>query len=395
MSQEQQTGLLLLGVGGGGCRLAAAVRSAYGSGIRALGVDTDALSNRTASEGGMTCLLLGGSRLAGHGTGGDAIQGRMAAQDDIQNLLPHLQGVRTVVITACLGAGTGGGATPEIVKTLHDMGIATVCFVTRPFAFEGEARRKAAERVLPMIEENADSLVVVPLDDLFGDAGGGLLSDAIQGAEGLMAAGITMLWRVLSKPGFICLDPERLHAMVLRGGNARFGFGSAEGSDRAAHAFEALRSSRLLRAGDALSKANALLLGILAGRDLRLAEIGDIMGQVRVACKGDCQIEMGTVLDAQYDGRIELVALAFESWTASVQLPASESRKEAAAPAAEPPVAEAFPIQPGSRKSKAKASKLSFGATGRGKFQNVEPTIYKGEDLDVPTFIRRGITLDR
>ena len=119
MSQEQQSGLLLLGVGGGGCRLAASVRSSYGSGLRALGVDTDALSNRTAAAGGMTCLLLGGSRLAGHGTGGDAIQGRLAAQDDMQNLVPHLQGVRTVVITACLGAGTGGGATPPPVREFH------------------------------------------------------------------------------------------------------------------------------------------------------------------------------------------------------------------------------------------------------------------------------------
>jgi len=392
MSQEQQSSLLLLGIGGGGCKLASAVRAAYGSGMRALGVDTDALSNKSASEGGMTCLLFGGSRLSGHGTGGDAIQGRLAAQDDMQNLLPHLQGVRTAVVTACLGAGTGGGMTPEIVKTLHDQGIATICFVSRPFSFEGDARRKAAERVLPMVEENADSLVVVPLDDLFGDAGGGLLSDALREAETLMAAGITLLWRVLSKPGFIQLDPERLHTMVMRGGSARFGFGTAEGSDRAAQAFEALRGSRLLRSGDALSKANGLLLGILAGRDLRLAEIGDIMGQVRVACKSDCQIEMGTVLDSQYDGRIELVALAFESWTASVQMPAAEPRKEAAA---EPPVADAFPIQPGSRRSRAKASKLSFGATGRGKFQKVEPTIFKGEDLDVPTYIRRGIMLDR
>lgn len=394
MSQEQQTSLLLLGVGGGGCRLAASVQAFYGSGMRVLGVDTDALSNRTAAAGGMTCLLLGGSRLAGHGTGGDAIQGRLAAQDDIQNLVPHLQGVRTVVLTACLGAGTGGGATPEIVKALHDMGIATVCFVTRPFAFEGDARRKAADRVLPMIEENADSLVVVPLDDLFCDAGDGLLDEAIRVSERLIAAGITLLWRLLTKPGFIRLDAERLHTLVLRGGNARFGFGAAEGAERAVQAVDALRACKLLRSGDAVSKANALLLGILAGRDLRLAEVGDIMGKVRSACKSDCQIEMGTVLDPQYDGRIELVALAFESWTAAIAAQQPEAHKDVS-PAQEPPVAEAFPIQPGSRKGKAKGSKLSFGATGRGKFQNVEPTLYKGEDLDVPTFIRRGITLER
>ncbi len=391
MSQEQQSGLLLLGVGGGGCRLAASVLASYGDGLRALGVDTDALSNRAASAGGMTCLLLGGSRLAGHGTGGDAIQGRLAAQDDMQNLLPHLQGVRTVVLTACLGAGTGGGATPEIVKALHDMGIATVCFVTRPFAFEGESRRKAAERVLPMIEENADSLVTVALDDLFSDAGEGVLTDAIRVAEGLVAAGITLLWRLLSRPGFIRLDAERLHTVVLKGGNARFGFSSAEGPGRAAQAVAALRACRLLRSGDALSKANALLLGILAGQDLRLAEVGEIMGKLRDVCKSDCHIEMGTVIDAQFDGRIELVALAFESWTAAAQV---EPRKEAQL-SQEPPVAEAFPIQPGSKRGRGKGSKLSFGATGRGKFRDVEPTLFGGQDLDVPTFIRRGITLER
>ena len=391
MSQELQSGLLLLGVGGGGCRLAASVLASYGSGLRALGVDTDALSNREAAAGGMTCLLMGGALLAGHGTGGDAIKGRMVAQEDMRNLLPHLQGVRTVVVLACLGSGTGGGATPEIIKSLHDMGLATLCFVTLPFAFEGDARRKAAERVLPMIEAKADSMVVIALDELYRDAGEGLLSEAVQVADRLVAAGITLLWRLLSKPGFIRLDAERLHAMVLKGGNARFGFSSSDGPSRAGQAVETLRASRLLRSGDALAKANALLVGILAGSDLRLAEVGEVMGKLRTVCKSDCNIEMGTVLDAGYDGRIELVALAFESWTAAV-LP--ESRKDSP-PVQEPPVADAFPIQSGNRKNRGKSSKLSLNASGRGKFQNVEPTINEGEDLDVPTFLRRGITLER
>ena len=391
MNQELQSGLLLMGVGGGGCHLAATVLAAYGGGMRALGVDTDALSNRQASEGGMTCLLLGGARLAGHGTGGDAIKGRLVAQDDMQNLVPHLQGVRTVVLTACLGAGTGGGAAPEIIKALHDMGIATICFVTMPFGFEGEQRRKAAERVLPMIEENADSMVVIALDDLYGDSDAALLAEAVRKAESIIAAGITMVWRLVSKPGFIQMDAERLHAMVLKGGNARFGFASAEGENRATEVTASLRACRLLRSGDSLAKSNALLVGIMAGADLRLAEIGVIMKKMRSICKAECDIEMGTVLDSQFDGRVEIVIMAFENWAAATQI---ESRKEAA-PLQEPPVAEDFPIQSGTKRTRSKGSKLSFGATGRGKFQNVEPTIFNGQDLDIPTFMRRGIQLDR
>jgi cell division protein FtsZ len=391
MSAELQSGLLLLGVGGGGCRLASSVLAAYGGRMRALGVDTDALSNRQASEGGLTCLLLGGARLAGHGTGGDAIKGRLAAQDDMQNLVPHLQGVRTVVLTACLGAGTGGGATPEIIKALHDMGIATVCFVTYPFAFEGESRRKAAERVLPQIEENADSLVTAALDDLFDGASDAPVEEAARQAEAALATGITLLWQLVTKPGFIRTDPERLHALVVRGGNACVGCASATGADRAAQVVSRLRGSRLLRSGDALAKANALLVGILAGPDLRLAEIGEIMGKLRAACKGECHVEMGTVLDGALEGRVDVVVLAFENGMA----PASGEARKEAPPVAEPPVAETFPIQPGARKGRSKGSKLSFGTTGRGKFQNVEPTIFDGQDLDIPTFVRRGILLER
>ena len=396
MTPEETSGLILLGVGGGGCRIATAVRAAYGEGLHALGVDTDALSSRAVSDGGMPCLLLGGSRLAGHGTGGDAILGRLAAQDDLENIRKHLEGARTVVVTACLGGGTGGGVTPEIVKALHDMGrgIVTICFVTRPFGFEGDARCKAAERVLPLIEEHADSMVVVPLDDLFVDAGQELLADSLKASEEMMTAGITLLWRLITKPGFIQLDAERLHAMAFRGGNARFGFGMASGASRSERAVDALKNCRLLRSGDALAKANAVMLGILAGRDLRMAEIGEIMAKLRSLCKKDCIIEMGTVLDDQYDGRIELVALAFESWSAGIPIdPVKETSPSAAQ---EPPVADAFPIQSGNRKGRAKGgSKLSFGATGRGKFQNVEPTLFNGQDLDLPTYLRRGITLER
>ncbi len=395
MSQDQLTGLLLLGVGGGGCRLAASVRAAYGEGVRVVCADTDAQPLRTAACAGMTTVLLGGSRLSGHGTGGDAILGRLAAQDDLETLRTQMQHVRTVVILASLGGGTGGGATPEIVKALHDMGLATVCFVTRPFVFEGEARAKSADRVLPMIEENADSLIVIPQDDLFSDAREDLLGDAIQVSESLISAGVTLLWRLITKPGFIQLDAERLHKMVLQGGNARFGFASASGADRARHAVEALQNCRLLRKGDSLSKANAVMLGILAGPDLRLMEIGEVMGALRSYAKKNCLIEMGTVLDANYQGRIELVALSFESWAAAAMQSGAPAKESASATAAEPPVADAFPIQPGNRRSRAKGSKLSFGATGRGKFRDVEPTLHDGQDLDVPTYIRRGITLER
>ncbi len=43
----------------------------------------------------------------------------------------------------------------------------------------------------------------------------------------------------------------------------------------------------------------------------------------------------------------------------------------------------------------ARQSELQLGgaASDRGRFQDVAPTIYDGADLDIPTFLRRGIRI--
>ncbi len=42
-----------------------------------------------------------------------------------------------------------------------------------PFPFEDAARRQAADRALPQLDENADTVVVISQSDLWADDGGG------------------------------------------------------------------------------------------------------------------------------------------------------------------------------------------------------------------------------
>jgi cell division protein FtsZ len=329
--------------------------------------------------------LLGAARLDGQGTGGDVIKGRLAAQDDIENVRREVEGVRTVVIITCLGGGTGAGVTPELLKVFRDMGIVTLCFVTRPFGFEGGVRRQSAERCLPMFEENADTLVVVPLDELHAQTGKTNVVAANEAAARILSDGLTLLWRVLLTPGFVRLDTARLRGMLLRGGAARFGMAAATGDDRATQVVAALGQAPLLRSGEALGSARTLALGVLAGSDLRLAELGTVMERVQAACRRDCQIEMGTVLDARFDGQIELVALTFENC-----LTPDEVRPAEAMPVDVSGVLGS--VEAAGRKGKAaKVSKL--GRSGR--FRGVEPTLHGGEVLDTPTYQRRNIVLER
>jgi cell division protein FtsZ len=45
--------------------------------------------------------------------------------------------------------------------------------------------------------------------------------------------------------------------------------------------------------------------------------------------------------------------------------------------------------------AKPKQETLPLEGISRGRFDKGEATIYDGEDLDVPTFLRRGINLKR
>ena len=41
-----------------------------------------------------------------------------------------------------------------------------------------------------------------------------------------------------------------------------------------------------------------------------------------------------------------------------------------------------------------KQTTLQLDIVNKGRFDKTEPTVYKGEDLDLPTYIRRGVALN-
>ena len=376
MNDGQATGLALIGIGGGGCRLAAAALAAHGEGLAATGYDTDETALRQVA--GLRTTLIGATRLNKQGAGGVHSNGRLAAQDDLPSILAQLKDARVVVLVTCLGGGTGGGATPVILQALRAEGKVTLCFATLPFAFEGPDRRQVAERDRPFLEQGADTLVLAPLDDLYAGLEQAPLDEASRQADATLASGLCLLWRLLLTPGYIGFDPARLQNMLVSAGSARFGVGSARGEGRAEAVVAALGRTPLLRRGEALAGARALAVGILAGADLRLAEIGAIMDRIRTACRKDVHIEMGVALNPCFDGQIELVALAFEQWVPS-------ERRAGVAAGGE------YGGDLLGKEGK-NDGKLQVGS---GKFRGVEKTVIKGEDLDIPTYQRLQIRLER
>ena len=49
---------------------------------------------------------------------------------------------------------------------------------------------------------------------------------------------------------------------------------------------------------------------------------------------------------------------------------------------------------PRKRPAKLRQTQLPLEIVSKGRFDKSEPTIHKGEDLDVPTYVRRGVALN-
>lgn len=224
---------------------------------------------------------------------------------------------------------------------------------------------------MSMIEDAANATFFLPLDKLIAETDN--MAEAMRRAVDTVASGVTLFWRLVEKPGYIRLDVERLRHLLANAGRGRFATVTTQGPGRAAEAVDRLIHSDLLAA--ASGPVSALVCGVLAGDDLLLSEVGRVADGLRGAF-GGLSFDLATVNDeATFSGRLSVVALLFEA----------SARKAAEAPAA------GGVMSPRPRRGK---GALATGPVGRGRFKNAEPTIWRDEDLDVPTFLRKGLSLD-
>lgn len=366
--------LMLLGIGGVGVNIARAVSRAYASPMRLLAIDTDA-SSGIAED--IPFKLLGGNRLAGHGTGGSAGEARQAFNDNPGFMDDALSGVRTAVVVTSLAGGTGAGATPEILKRLHEYGIATIVFGIAPFSFEGETARRNLRLARALVEQEADVSAVVMLDDLVAGASDNL-GEALRCVSDRLGAGVSLLWRLLERPGYIALDSEQLRSFLIGAGRARFAVASATGEQRVQEALAEIAAAPNIT-HETVPHVRAILAGILAGDDLRLTEVANVATNLVAAFGSDADLKIGTVNDeATFGGRLMVVALIFEE---SATLSATPSEKLPGVGNVSTPATR--------RRNRNKI----FANVNR--FTNTEKFLWHNEDLDIPTYLRRNLTLDR
>jgi cell division protein FtsZ len=385
----RQTRISIVGAGGAGCKVIDRLAAAPDEGTTLIAVNTDARSLEGSRA--MVKLQIGSARTQGLGCGGDPATGRLAAEEDIEMIRSLFPNVDLVLLVVGLGGGTGTGASPILLNAARDAGAMTLCFATLPFRFEGGRRRAEADQAVSELRTLADALILVPNDRLSESVGEAQVAKAFDKADEVLCAGISSVCKLLTAPGYISLDFADLKQVATgSGGVCTFGYGMGSGKNKAETAVAALLENPLLERGSVLASSGALLVSIVGSSDLTLKDVTVIMNRITAKAGRDDHVLMGTVLDETWQDRVGVTVVAAET-------PAG---RPAAAP--DEPTPEPAPSEPaaaGGRKKRKQAPLQTrmrlFDSAGKGKFKDVEPTILDGQDLDTPTFMRRGIAIEK
>jgi cell division protein FtsZ len=324
----------VVGVGGGGMNAVNRMIKAQVQGVDFLSVNTDsqALQNAQAP----IRLQIGEKLTRGLGAGGNPSVGQKAAEESTEDLYEALRGADMVFITAGMGGGTGTGAAPIIAQVAQDIGALTVGVVTKPFSFEGNRRRQAADEGVASLRDRVDALITIPNDQLLQVADSKMsMTDAFALADEVLHQGIQGISDTITKPGMINLDFADVKAVMSHAGSALMAIGRAAGEHRAVEAAQAAISSPLLEVS--IAGAKGVLFNI-AGSDYTLHEVNEAASVIREAADPDANIIFGAVIDDRLGDEIQITVIAtgFEGRASTARQGVRTSSTEAARPAARP-----------------------------------------------------------
>ena len=305
---EMRPNLTVIGVGGGGGN---AVNNMIAEGLEGTAfivanTDAQALTMSKATR----LIQLGAYATEGLGAGSLPEIGQAAAEESLDEIMDHLAGTHMCFVTAGMGGGTGTGAAPVIAKAAREAGILTVAVVTKPFTFEGKRRMQMADRGIELLREFADTVIVIPNQNLFRIANANTtFEDAFAMADRVLYSGVSCITNLIVKEGLINLDFADVKTVMKDMGRAMMGTGVGIGENRARDAAEASIANPLLDESS-MKGAKGVLVSISGGMDMTLFEIDEAVSRIREEVGDDSDIIVGAIFDQTLEGKFQMSVVA-------------------------------------------------------------------------------------
>ena len=383
----------ILAVGGTGAAVLDNLAVACEGEHRTLCIDTDALALRGTVAGKK--ILVAPERVHGMGTGGemDLLEGLSLEEGD--SLDPILAGIQTGIVVLSTSGGTGSALGASLVKRLKKQGSEVVVMAITPFAVEGRKKKERAEKCLRELRQVADAVLVFSNERLLETSMAKDLREGQRSMDRALAKTIHGLAHVMEKGGLVHLGVAELKEAVGQGAdavgqleNAWAGVAEASGEGREEAAIEAVIEDILLEDGRAWKDGNRVLVSVITGPETSLQDFHGLLEKIKRRLPVDLPISAGAAVDPERRESLGLTLLVTRR-SEEVALPKVEIAEK-------PQKVESGEEKEGKAKRRrrfvAAQAELEFDRTP-SRFIRTSPSVRGAEDLDRPTFQRKGIVL--
>ena len=297
----------VIGVGGaGGAAVNRMVESGV-DGVEFIAVNTDAQSLHHSKA--QTKIHIGSETTRGLGAGAEPAVGQKAAEESVEEIRKAVEGADMIFVTIGAGGGTGSGAGHIVAKIARDSGALVVGFATKPFAFEGDKRRRNAETAIENLRKSVDTLIIIPNDRLLQtiDRQTPLL-EAFKVADDVLRQGVQGISDLITVHGLINLDFADVKTVMKNAGSALMGIGRASGENRAIQAAQQAVESPLLEVS--IDGARGILFNVIGGHDMSMHEINTAAETITAAADPDANIIFGATINPELEGEIIITVVA-------------------------------------------------------------------------------------
>ncbi len=372
---------VLLGVGTRGDQMVHKMKLSKMS-VERIFMDTDRSALDALPDDAGTKVLLGESELHGIGTGTDESRAEHAAQITTDEIISTLRGVDLLFIVTALGRGTGSGATPVIAKIAQGIGITTICFATIPFSLDGPVIANRAMSAVKRISEECNAFVAIE-DDLITQVGNEInYTDGYKIAREWIEHGIEACGSVIfNSDAETKIDlPTFKHVFPVVGAWTLFTIGEGKGPAALEDAVTNLSKNPLLKTTRSIQRAETLIFHLQVSSAPSLQTITDISNRLQRRFGGqEFNIPSFTVIPELGDGvRICLIGAGGLENARFKKSKISEAPKDKGASGEEELFASSEV-----ENTPQDVDLLDESTIGM-------PSLYKGVNLDRPTFIRLG-----
>lgn len=392
----------VLGIGGAGNNMVNSMLASHYDGIEFIIANTDSQTLKVSKI--YHKIQLGIKATKGLGCGASPELGKRAAEEDIDRIVQLAKGTDVLFLVAGMGGGTGSGALPVIAHALKGADVLTIAIVTKPFMFEGKRRMRVAEQAIDALQNDVDTLLVVPNQKLLEvvDNSSSMI-DAFEMINKLLGESVKSIADIISKPGLINVDFADLRAIMKDRGKAVMATGRASGNDRASQAALRAISSPLLENVN-IEGARGVLLNVAGSSSLGIHEISAAASMIYETVHEDANIILGSVIDEELGDTIvvTVIATGFEhqkgvAHERETRISMGQAMLDRAS---EPTSKEKSPLlnkeherkQPAASYHKEEAEESSVGyerdqQNARGSLKST--AVFDTKDLDSPAYLRK------